>query len=262
MPPDPPATIPTEGPCHPWVDIDTVRARCSDVVDEMTNEALDFGIRLASNVLWTATGRRYGLCERTYFPCWVPCQMKSTCSCRLPELVLPGPIASVIEIMVNGVPMDLTVVGILKPNRRVLIRWDDEYWPCCNSAPEVDPTVVPAETPYTDAWQVKTYQGRAVPQLGIDAAAILAEQAARQFCRTPGCDESMSPSLKRVSRRGVTKEFDADVERDEDGRIRTGIRVVDNWILSVNPHGRVRQSAILRGDDPLRNNLWRIVEAA
>lgn len=266
MLPDPlPESIPVEGPCHPWVTVDEVRDRCVDATDSITDNALAFGVGLASAVLWNATGRRYGLCQRTVRPCWTGCPNWVRCSCWLPELRLPGPVAAIDEIMVNGVTLDLSVVRIqtIGPDaRRIVVRIDGETWPCCNDL-EVDPTVVPVSTSYCDAWHVRYWQGRAVPGIGQDVAGLLAEQIARQHCRSVGCDDQMTANLKRVSRRGVTKEYDAATDRDEKtGRIRTGIKPVDDWILAVNPHGRTRGPAILRGDDPHRRNLWQLIEVA
>ena len=267
MPPDPlPASIPTEGPCHPWTDITTVRERCA-ATDTTTidDTAIEFAVDLASLVLWNATGRRYGLCLRTVRPCWTGCPEWRRCSCWLPEIYLRAPIAAVDEVMVNGVALAATAYRIqtVGPDaRRTLVRVDGEPWPCCNDL-ELDPTVVPVGTQYCDAWYVRYWQGRAVPTLGVTAASLLAEQIARQYCTTAGCDDNMTANLKRVSRRGVTKEYDANVDRDDKtGRIRTGIKPVDDWILAVNPHGRVRQPAIIRPDDPWRHNLWQLIDAA
>lgn len=298
-PPDPiPAAAPTGGPCQPWTDINTVRDRCASSPEDLPNPALTYGIELASLVLWDATARQYGLCQRTIRPCWEgdhnngfgatgqpahrwwsdnlhPSMHTSTglyrdlrangvCGCRVEQLRLPGPIAWVTEVMVDGVALDPTSLAIRTTGhraRKVILRVDGEFWPCCNNLIE-DPTEVPTEPRNCPAWQVTYVQGQPVPYLGQEAAAVLAEQFARQVCGASGCDPNMTANLTRVARRGVTKEYDPKKLRDpKTGRLRTGLYAVDEWVDAVNPHGRHRTPAIIRPDDPERRRLWSWVDA-
>ena len=278
-----------------------MRARCGLTVAEVSDEALTFGIDLASLILWGESGRRYGLCLRTVRPCWegdrnhgfttstswrspasyplTPLTVAGTggavdvyptwprlreCACHLPELLLPGPIAWVEEIMVDGVPVNLGNVAIRVDGtnaRRVLTRNDGESWYCSNDL-ERDPTVVPLAPEPGPAWQVRYWRGRQVTDTMQIIAGKLAEQIGRQFCQDANCDANMVQGLTRVARRGVVKEYDPSAIRDDNGQVATGLRVVDDWLRTVNPHGRKRAPAILRADDPERRRMWRLVDAA
>lgn len=258
IPPNPMPSAPTEGPCQPWTDLATVRARCNLLPADVDDAALTFGINLASLILWSATGRRYGLCLRAVRPCG-PCQcFRPLCTCYLPSLALPGPVAGVVEVMVNGAVVPLTSIRIKtagKGARRTIVRLDGTEWPCCNDL-VADPTVVGPEDGCV-AWSVTYWQGRAISDLARDAAGILAEQIGRQYCTQggAGCDDRMVAGLTRISRRGVTREYDPNALKDAaTGQIRTGLSLVDQWVTSVNPHGRVRPSLIIRPDDPARES--------
>lgn len=278
LPPDPMLSAPREGPCQPWTTIDEVRNRCVPAISttELPDEAITFGIDLASLVLWGATGRRYGLCLRTIRPCYdgldgCGCDLTSWltsygpldrtwvpgCGCTLPELILPGPIASLVSVIADGVAVPPAALRIKTagPNaRHAILRVDGESWWCSNDL-YGDPTVI-ATDGGSPAWQVTYWQGRPVPDVARGLAALLAEQFARGFCGGQ-CDDRMVPGLTRISRRGVTREYNpADLKDPVTGQTRTGLPGVDAWISSVNPHGLVRRSAIIRPDDPARLRLW------
>lgn len=305
MPPDPlPSSIPTEGPCHPWVTVEEVRTSCGVQVDEVSDADLNFGIQLASLVLWANTGRRYGLCLRTVRPCFPIGHQYGfrselargadwfqrfsdlddllsteygastalagwpstwTCSCSLPVLQLPGPIAAIQSVVVDGVVLPQNAFRIKTGGhmaRRVVIRADGESWPCQNDL-MADPTVVPATAGGVPAWQVTFWQGRAIQQLQKDITGILALELARFKCRSPRCDEAMNQQLSRVARRGVTKDYDVKMTKDEKtGQVRTGIRPVDDWVNAVNPSGLRRPPKMVRADDSERRRIWEWVEVA
>ncbi len=298
-----PTTVPSEGPCQPWTTVADVRTRCNlpapPTPGALTDEALDFGIELASLILWAESGRRYGLCQRTFRPCsasgydhsfrvstqwpsptayppnsqslsWGPVDVFNSwprlggCGCSLPELVLPGPIAWVDQIMYDGVALDLNQVRIKlsDPNpRRALVRVDGESWWCCNDL-DADPTVVPVNPRSCPAWQVTYWVGRQVPTSAVVAVSKLAEQFARQFCDDSGCDANMNQNLRRVARRGIVKEYDPALLTDDEGRRATGISVADEWVRAVNPHGRKRAPVVVRADDPEPRRIWDLIPAA
>lgn len=289
-------TAPSEGPCQPWTDIAAVRARCTPAIlaTDLDDTAITFGIELASLILWTASGRRYGLCQRIIRPCWegetghgfggytprppaayppmvaalgtdlLDNPWATGCGCTLPTLLLPGPIAAITEVMVNGTALPLTALRIKTSGlhaRRALLRIDGGSWWCCNDL-ETDPTTVAVDNG-CPAWEVTYWQGRRIPDVAQDMAGLLAEQFARLRCGTGGCDDRMVPGLTRISRRGVTREYNpADLKDPLTGQTKTGLPAVDAWISAVNPHGRVRPSAIIRPDDPERRRLWSWVDAA
>ncbi len=291
IPPDPlPASVPLEGPCQPWTDIAAVRARCGLLDTVVDDTALQFGIDLASLVLWGATGRRYGLCKRTVRPCYAGRRVEHSfynpaeyqhpvlattlggvtlyraplvgCGCSIPELILDGPVAIVERIVADGVDVPLASLKIKTAGRnarRAVLRVDGESWPCCNDLNE-DPTVAnPGSS--CPAWQVTYWQGRAVPALAQEMAGILAEQFGRARCEAD-CDNNMVAGLTRVSRRGVTKEYNQDLIKDPNGAMRTGIDLVDSWLRTVNPNKLKRRPRIVRADDPDRDRIWEWVDVA
>ena len=295
VPPNQIPTAPLEGPCQAWTDIAGVRAACNLLATEADDAAVQFGIDLASLVLWTAMGSRYGLCRHTMRPCWegdhngafgasdrrrdaadypdyipsVDGQVQSTgvwldrgawsCSCHLPSLTLPGPLAAVESVQVDGVALPLAGFKIKTLGhgaRRHLLRVDGDVWPCCNDLNE-DPTVVPAQAGGCPAWAVTYWQGRAINSTTKAMAEILAEQFAKIRCNK-SCD-GVNSGLTRVARRGVVKEF---TKSDLKGGIETGHPLVDPWITAVNPHRQIRRAAVVRADDPGRRRLWSWVDAA
>jgi hypothetical protein len=282
---DPTPYAPTEGPCDPWITIADVRA-CG--LDEATvpDSAVQFGIALASRVLWAKTGRRYGICRRTAKPCstgehdWafvgisenrhddmnqhVHRHQPGACRCWLSALELPGPIAAVESVVYDGVVLPETAYAVKTTGhraRRVVLRIDldssgnpERWWnhndiyrdPTASVLPDLPDEISPA-------WQVTWHQGRAVPEEGQGAAAILAEQFARARCGGP-CTEPISTGLTQVARRGSTRKYDPPTKG------RTGNPIVDEWIGSVNPFGRVRGSWPVRADTTEPRRLWDWIE--
>src|SRR5688572_26741655 len=103
--------------CEPWPFSDD----CCDLPPDTDEALIEKWQAVSSEILWAASGRRYGLCEVTVRPClrrcgggsglpapykdadgaWrnlSACGCVEDCSCtELCEVVLPGPVASVTE---------------------------------------------------------------------------------------------------------------------------------------------------------------------
>jgi hypothetical protein len=189
----------------------------------------------------------------------------SICGCWLPELELPGPIASVVDVQYDGVFLPLTAIKIRTAGyhaRRSLIRVDGGTWWTCQALNR-DPAVIPANPdPECPAWQVTYQQGRAIPPVAVGCADVLTEQFAKALCGG-ACDNNMVPGLTRVARRGVTREYNpADLVDTKTGQTRTGLPGVDAWIAAVNPHRLTRGASVIRADSPERRRLWSWVDAA
>ena len=99
------------GPCN-WPT--TGCPDCGDECGAMTAAQRAEYQAWAINDLWEATGRVYGTCTVTVMPCndWgVLCGACWSnfrgCACIfVPEVKLPGPVASVTEVVIDGVALD------------------------------------------------------------------------------------------------------------------------------------------------------------
>ena len=234
--------VPDVGCCADW---DTFDA-------SVQASALEFG----SYVMWSATGRQFGLCEMTVRPCgrwrgscpefwgwywsdngwWLPyldgegiwrnCWCgSSACQC-MPDcqVYLPGPVASVTEVVVQGAVLDPSAYRV--DDLHWLVRTDGECWPDC-----VDLNHDSGDT----VFQVTYTRGQVVPNVVLTAAGTLACEWAKACtgatCRLPG-------RVTSIARQGVTVTMvDTDTLLN---RGLTGIFEVDQVITAVNPQ-RLRQ---------------------
>ena len=136
--------LPIDGPQYPWCTTDQFDD-CAGV-GTYTDATRAWAIALASRLLWSRSGRRYGLAYRSRRPCseWGNCRCGC---CEYPDIRLPGPIAGIARIVVNGETLDPSLYGL---NGRYRVeRYDDESWPICNDrarSPFALPTAVCAET--------------------------------------------------------------------------------------------------------------------
>lgn len=140
---------------------------------------------------------------------------RGDCSCtELSEVILPGPVGSIVSVSVDGVVLDRTAYRVDNGGR--LVRLDGEKWPVCQDMTG-------------DGFQVRYYRG-ARPNIMTNAAAgaLAAEfYAACQggACRLPGNVTSMTTQ-------GSSYEFET-VDYP-DGK--TGIPEVDAVIRIYNPY--------------------------
>jgi hypothetical protein len=239
------------GPCD-W-DFDS---GCCPNWDEYPPAVKQAATDYATLVLWAATGRRYGLCEMTVRPCgrakghgmpgwgwgsywlggvWYPyigsdgawrnCGCHGFCNCTPNcEAYLPGPVNSIVEVVVAGEVVDPENYEV--QDRTWLVRLDGECWPEC-------PDMAAEE-----AFEVTYLRGEPVPAALVGATGVLACQFAKacagEPCQLPG-------RLQFITRQGVTAQM-VDVERLLERNL-TGIQEVDQVIASLNPnrlHGRPR----------------------
>lgn len=136
----------------------------------------------AAEVLYSLSGRQYGVCEVTVRPCmkkcldqgsllggfpwtpelvggeWfnIPCNNSclADCACsEICELKLPGPVDSITEIKIDGAVLDEAAYRV--DYRRVLVRLDGECWPTCQD--------MAAATDQPDTFEVTYAKGRPLP---------------------------------------------------------------------------------------------------
>jgi hypothetical protein len=212
-------------------------------------------IRLATRMLWAATGRRYGPCEVTIQPCMPRSEAPlyqvyperwgnwsgggwslypyivngqwfnpgaGGCGCcgSHCEIVLQGPTrtSAITSVTVAGVVVPPT--SYLVMNGSILVRTDGECWPTCVNFGNQDPP----------DFEIVYLRGLPVPPTVLDAASILACEFGRACaggpCRLP-------QRLRRMTRQGVEIEVD-DVDRNS-SRFLTGIEEIDMVIQTENP---------------------------
>jgi hypothetical protein len=215
-------------------------------LDELDEQDRVVYEQMAAAFLWNWTGRALGLCEVTLRPCradcrnfgsgrapWEPALIAGkwyniscgqcggdTCSCNYltPALILPGPIHSVEEILIDGEVVDPGTYRV--QNRRMLVR-DGAAWPICQNMG------LPSTAPGT--WQVTYTRGVEVPPTGQAAAGILACELAKAMCNDSTC--RLPQRLQSISRQGVTIAVLDTFEDVKSGR--TGIWFIDSWVASL-----------------------------
>lgn len=143
-----------------------------------------------------------------------------SCHCEALEgLTLPGPVAGVVEVLVDGLVVDPTAYRVT--NRRYLLRVDGDSWPICQ-----DLTAEPTED---NTFEVTYLRGVAVPQGGQVAAGILANQFALAASNDAACQ--LPKRIQTVTRQGVTVAMIDSFDNVNQGF--TGIWLIDAWVQSV-----------------------------
>lgn len=243
--------------CAPW--------------DTYTPAQQELALSIATTVMWAATGRQFGACEITVRPCqskelaeayraypawwtyreqggpypflfdgvWRNCGCGTGCCCRPRcEILLDGPVDSIVEVLVGGVAAPVTEyrVDVAQGSYR-LVKTSEGCWPTCQDLNQ------PGDGP--DAFMVTYGRGTPVPASVLDATAILACNLAKQLA---GGDCGFPPRMTSLTRQGVTAEFI--VEAASIDLFTTGINLVDMVIRAHNPSRRTRPPMVLSPDLP------------
>lgn len=242
-------------PCNWLLDMDN----CSTWGDYET-EVQEAAKTAATQILWGATGRRFGLCEITVRPygilpagCagaigwvadsidgWLPYSFasgayRSGSVSQRPrcEVWLPGRVDSVVEVFQDGVLVDANSYRV--DDWSWLVRTDGGCWPA---------TVDMGSD--ADVFSVRYMQGTPVPQALLDAAATFACEWAKglvgdKTCRIPA-------RVTSITRQGVSMSaLDTD---SLSKRGFTGIQEVDMIIFALNPKGLEAASRVYTPDLP------------
>lgn len=244
-----------------------------EVPDDLPDGVQEWSEQMAIEILWAASGRRFGLCTSTYRPCRVGCEVggpridawnlvasggwpnrdpwggsifaligcgcSDNCSCTTLESIdlWHKNVREIIEVTIDG---DVLAESAYRLSKNRLIRVDGESWPACQDW-EVDAGAV-------GSWSVQYVHGTSVPFGGRVAVGILANELRKSVC---GDDECELP--RRVQTRthsGVSVAFIDPMTFLADGL--TGLYEVDLWIRSVNPNRLLRRPRVHRVDDPAR----------
>ena len=240
------------GPCDAWP-----VSLCCDVPEGMEQAEVDRWARVASQILWGLSGRRWGPCPVTVRPCrrscgdsdffsfqtgtgtgpWIPyigsdgiwrnastCGCKSDCSCgELSEVYLPGPVYDVVEVLVDGEALVPEAYRV--DSAGLLVRTDGEPWPDCQDM--AAPTSEPGTFAVTYRWG-----------LPLDDAAIAAVSDLTchflKGCSPGGCGCKTPRGVTRMVRQGMEMELPDPTLLFSEGR--TGLPMADLWLATVNPY--------------------------
>jgi hypothetical protein len=256
-------------PCDPWPAV-----LCCDF--NTAPAATGWALEAATEVLWSLSGRRFGTCQVTSRPCKRECasafplighwwewgsvnlypqpaliggswfnivcgRCGTGCSCSsVEEVVLPAPVAEIIEITVDGVAIPTGSYRV--DDGRLLVRQDGGVWPTCQDLS------VPATG--VGAWTVTATYGEPVPMIGQLAVGELACELVKACDTDLAGDCRLPPNLQSLVREGVSIQFTEDVQSRlrSDGRI--GLWSVDIFLVSFNPRGLPSRSQVYSPDVP------------
>ncbi|MEV0822534.1 hypothetical protein [Nonomuraea rubra] len=239
---------------------------CCPSWDGLTEAQRQFALDVAKEIVWRASGRRFGLCELKVRPCMAPCVTSNmpaypvagagpfspimrdgywlnlacgTCStdCHcgsLCEVALPGPVDSIVEVRLDGVVLPAADYVVF--DHRMLARTGGECWPTCQ-----DLTLPDDEA---GTWSVTYRQGIPVPPGGQAAAAALACELGKACANVSGC--RLPKRVQTITREGVTVGFLDPMTFLADGL--TGLYEVDLWLRAVNPRGLAQGARVYSPD--------------
>ena len=242
-----------------------IPAEYADQWAAATPEQQAHATALAGRVLWALTGQVFGVCAETVRPCFQPTRGGSLyrgfwpgitgmpgasgpCGCSdgcsevgYDRVALPGPVASVDEVLIDGVTIDPATYKV--QNRRWLHRVDGQLWPTHQDLHAADDEV--------GAFTIRYQRGIPLTEEGEWAAGRLAVEflagMTDDSCRLPAGATS-------VSRQGISIEL-ADIREWFTNGV-TGVPEVDLWIMAVNPNKSKRPARVTSPDR--RNQVTRI----
>lgn len=256
-------THPVE-PCG-WT-VDLCSECCTGALQQLSPTHTDQLERMATSFLWSATGRRFGLCERKYRPCRRECFSSGfdfpfgfttpfvpllsgglwfniscgtclgECQCNtISEVYIPDTFA-VTGVMIDGIALDpINDVRVYDHSR--ILRTDGDLWPICQ-----DLNVADTES---GGWSITVLEGLPIPPGGELMAGLLTCELAKACVGDDNC--RLPRRIQTITRQGVTVGFQDLFEGLSE--LRTGLWEVDAWIES-NRVGKWFQATITSPDLP------------
>lgn len=262
------------GPCS-WP-IDT--ACCPGWAEdpgEWTDQHI-LAVQIATDMLWRRSAGRFGLCPELIRPCRRGCTPDSygtgflwdrstfpldpyvvggkwfnfgcgcgpvDCSCTpLCVLELPGPVNTVVEVKIDGVVVDPSTYRLeRRPGKARLLRLGGTSGPCWPTCQDLT-----LEDTEPGTFSVLYLRGKAVPAAGARALGVLACEIYKQCTGAGDC--RLPERVRQVSREGITYDMFDPGEWLDTGL--TGLREVDTWLRTVNPHALTQPSAVFSLDLP------------
>lgn len=217
----------TAGACQPW----PVKWPANCDLSAATPEVTGIAAQAASDMLYELSAQRFGLCTTTLRPCREECfgngfgwgfrsiwwwgdyagggptpywyngqwynlgcgQCGSGCSCTaLSEVFLPGPVAQIVEVKVDGVVL-VNGVDYRVDDYRKLVRLNGETWPYCNDLNQADTAA--------GTWSVTASFGEPVPML---AQLAMGELSCNFLSFLLGEECDLPPGVTDISRQGIS----------------------------------------------------------
>jgi hypothetical protein len=169
------------------------------------------------------------------------CRTADSCGCgTIQEIILPGPVGSVLEVKLGSVALDPSAYRVDNDTR--LVRTDGEPWPGCQDMN------LPAGEEGT--FSITYTQGATVDGLASAAAGALAYELAQASCGGP-CN--LPPGVTSVVRQGTSMA----IEPGSFPAGLTGIFVVDAFIRYWNPYLSTGAPDVFSPDIPRpRRQTW------
>lgn len=229
-----------------------------------TEAVRDYATQFATQVLWAATGRRFGLCQITVRPVRpraIPAYVTypsvfdpwggnaGTFAWGLlavaggtqlvnfadglmgqpPEIPLPGPVGAVSNVTIDGVVFSPSLYRL---DGNKLVREDGQPWPVSQDLSKV--------LGQTNTWSVTYTRGEPVPIPVNYAAGVYACEVAKARA---GGQCALPNKVTSITRQGVSVQIVSVNDYLDKGL--TGISDVDTIILAYNPfHARSRPRVV------------------
>lgn len=258
------------GACETWPIKWPANCDLSTATPEITGIALE----AAQDLLYMLTAQRFSQCTTTLRPCREECfgqggfgwnwrsmwwgdwgmypmpinlggqwynlgcgSCGTSCSCRpISETYLPGPVASVQEVKVDGVVLT-PGIDYRVDDYRKLVRLNGEVWPFCNDLNKADTEV--------GTWSVTATYGEPIPMLGQLA---VGEVACSFLDLLLGNDCALPNGITDLTRQGVSMSF----ANTSDDLLQFYARFPISYLFvkTYNPHGLMARAKAFDLDGP------------
>lgn len=230
-------------------------------------------LQAASELIWTQSGRRFGLCTQVLRPCRRECQgmpwpasdnlwpnvwpgqtyplpfwwngqwlnltcgsCVSECSCTtVEEVTLPGGVYQVLQVLVDGV--ELPAASYRLDDNRLVVRTDGGTWPLCNDLSKDDDQV--------GTWSITAQWGEPLPEIGKLAVGELACEFGKYLS---GLECNLPQAVTSISRQGVSLSFGDPEAALDAGRL--GLQFTDMFLSAYNPGKLQARSQVYSVDGP------------
>lgn len=229
--------------CHPW---DADLACCEDEWGEYPEETQNRALSLAWSSFKNLTAGRLGACPVVMRPClyqdpcaecfgpsWMTpyvdehgrwknalCRVEGSCSCcDMCEIIMPGTVAEIVSINMDGFTVAKDIFRIDNGNK--LVRQDGRCWPNCQNLTAPSGAAGTLTITYIPGVRPTASHLAAVGLLACE----FAKACTGAKCRLPA-------GVTSVVRNGVSMEMGSKLWENL-----TGIREVDAAILDINPNG-------------------------
>lgn len=245
---------------------------CDGDWDNYPQPVQDFATSLATKVMWSATGRRYGLCSNVVRPCgkyenngWLGGTLYGNwswglgwgwygfggfyggCGCGINgngwcdcvpanQIWLPGPVNTVSQVLQDGAIVDPAAYRV--DDGWWLVRTDGNSWPWRQN--------YSVDVPATNTLEVTYLRGLAIPSDVLYGAGLLASQYAKA-CVGAACQ--LPSRVTSVVRQGVTVSALDPTLMLSAGL--TGNFLVDQVILADNPNRIKGRRRVVSSDLPV-----------